>query len=85
MMSRKSRLIAVGSVMVVGAIAFALFMLSIASQSSDPVELMRIVGQVSGTVIGIGIAVIVTTLVKFRGPAAGDRVAAVTSRRGVQR
>jgi ubiquinone biosynthesis protein UbiJ len=72
MISPKTRFIAVGSVMVAGAIAFALFMMAIASKSSDPAELMRIVGQVAGTVAGVGVAVIVTALVKFRSQAAAN-------------
>ena len=70
MVSQKTRLIIVGSIMVVGAIAFALTMMAIAPQSTNPAELMRTVGQVAGTVIGVGAAVIVTALVKFRGKAA---------------
>ena len=53
------RLVAVGSGLLLAAIAFFLFMLSIASKSTDPVELMRTVGSVSGTVGGLAIAMIV--------------------------
>jgi TRAP-type mannitol/chloroaromatic compound transport system permease large subunit len=54
-----TRLVAVGSVLLLAAIAFFLFMLSIASKSTDPVELMRTVGSVSGCVGGLAIAMVV--------------------------
>lgn len=53
------RVVAVGSVLLVLALAFFLFMLTIAGKSTDPAELMRIVGTVSGTVGGLAIAMIV--------------------------
>lgn len=59
-MRRKNpRFVIVGGVLVALAVAFFLFFLSIASKSNDPAELMRIVGTVSGVVIGIGVAMIV--------------------------
>jgi len=59
MQQRNPRLIAVGSALLILAIAFFLFMLSIASKSTDPAELMRTVGTVSGVVGGLAIAMIV--------------------------
>lgn len=52
--------------MIVGAIAFVLIMQSIAPRSTDPVELMRIVGQASGVVGGIGIVLFVIGLIGRR-------------------
>jgi len=61
---RKNMRVAVtGAVLLVLAIAFFLFMLSIASRSNDPAELMRVVGTVSGIVGGIAIAMIGVGLV----------------------
>ncbi|HET7064900.1 MAG TPA: hypothetical protein VFI49_11560 [Rudaea sp.] len=59
MRSKNMRIVIVGSVLIVLAIAFFLFFLSIASKSNNPAELMRTVGTVSGVVIGIGVAMIV--------------------------
>jgi len=59
MQHRNLRMMAVGSVLLALAIAFFLFMLSIASRSTDPAELMRTVGTVSGVVGGLAIAMIV--------------------------
>ena len=56
-MRRKNwRLVLVGLVMIVLAGGFMLFMMSIAGKSTDPVALMRTVGQVSGVVGGLGLA-----------------------------
>jgi hypothetical protein len=63
-MRRKNmRLVAVGSVLIVLAIAFFLFFLSIAAKSNDPAALMRTVGTVSGVVIGIAVAMIAVGLI----------------------
>jgi CHASE2 domain-containing sensor protein len=54
-MRRKSaRVMATGTGLIVLAIAFFLFFLSIASKSNDPAGLMQTVGTVSGVGIGIG-------------------------------
>lgn len=59
-MRRKNlRVVIVGVVLFVLAIAFFLLMLSFAPRSNDPVELMRVVGTVSGVVGGLAIAMIV--------------------------
>jgi len=59
-MRRKNlRVVMTGSALFVMAIAFFLFMLSIASRSNNPVELMRTVGSVSGVVGGLAVAMIV--------------------------
>jgi hypothetical protein len=52
------RVVYTGTGLLVLAIAFFLYMLSIASKSNDPAELMRVVGTVSGVVGGIAIAMI---------------------------
>ena len=63
-MRRKNmRVVVAGSVLIVLAIVFFLFFLSIASKSTNPAELMRTVGTVSGVVIGIGIAMIAAGLI----------------------
>ena len=62
-MQRKKRLIIVGLVLVALAAVFFCYMLSIASKSTDPKALMEIVGQVSGIVGGIGIAMSVFGLI----------------------
>jgi len=59
MQQRNLRLMAVGFVLLTLAITFFLFMLSVASKSTDPAELMRTVGTVSGVVGGPAIAMIV--------------------------
>jgi hypothetical protein len=59
-MRRKNlRVVIVGVVLFVLAIAFFLLMLSLAPRSNDPVELMRVVGMVSGVVSGLAITMIV--------------------------
>jgi hypothetical protein len=50
------RLVIVGAVMIVAALVFFLFMLSIAGKSNNPASLMETVGTVSGVVGGLGIA-----------------------------
>lgn len=55
MRRRNWRLVIVGLLMVVLAGGFALFMMSIAGKSNDPVALMRTVGQVSGVVGALGL------------------------------
>jgi len=59
MQTKQPRLVLAGSLLLAFAIAFALFMMSIASQSRDPAELMRIVGVVAGTVGGLAVMLIV--------------------------
>jgi hypothetical protein len=59
MRRKNSRVVIVGVVLLVLAIAFFLFMLSLAPKSNDPVELMRVVGTVAGVVGGLAIAMIV--------------------------
>lgn len=56
---RNKRLIITGGVLIALAVVFFLFFLSIAGKSSNPAELMRTVGAVSGVGIAIGIVMIV--------------------------
>jgi len=59
-MRRKNlRVVIVGVVLFVLAIAFFLLMLSLAPRSNDPVELLRVAGTVSGVVGGLAIAMVV--------------------------
>lgn len=63
-MRRKNmRIVIVGGVLIVLAVAFFLFFLSIASKSNNPAELMRAVGTVSGVVIGVAVAMIAVGLI----------------------
>jgi len=58
-MRRKNmRVVYTGSGLIVLAVVFFLFFLSIASKSNDPAALMRVVGTVSGVMIGIGAAMV---------------------------
>jgi len=66
-MRRKNwRVVVTGFVLMVVAAGFYFFMLSIASKSNDPVELMRTVGLVAGVVAGLSLAMIVIGLVGKR-------------------
>jgi hypothetical protein len=63
-MRRKNwRIVIVGFVLIVLALAFYLFFLSIASKSNDPVALMQTVGTVSGAVGGLSLVMIVIGLI----------------------
>ena len=57
------RVVIVGFVLIFLAVAFYLFMLSMASKSTDPVALMRTVGTVSGVVCGLSLAMIIIGLI----------------------
>ena len=63
MRRRNMRVVVVGAVLIVLAVGFYLFMLSIASKSTDPKALMETVGTVSGVVIGISVAMIIAGLI----------------------
>jgi hypothetical protein len=63
MRCRNWRIIIVGFVLTVLAIGLYLFMLSIASKSTDPVALLQTVGTVSGGTIGISIIMIIIGLI----------------------
>jgi hypothetical protein len=67
--TRNWRLIVVGLVMIAGGIGFFLFMQTMAPRSTDPVELMRTVGQVSGAVGGLGLFLAIFGLIGRRSQA----------------
>ena len=63
-MRRKNwRLVIVGFVLIVMAVAFYFFMLSIAPKSNDPAALMRTVGEVGGAVGGLSLVMIAIGLI----------------------
>jgi hypothetical protein len=63
MRRRNWRLVISGLVLVALAGGFYVFMLSIASRSTDPAALMQTVGTVSGVVLGLGLAIILLGLI----------------------
>ena len=63
-MRRKNwRIIITGFVLIVIALGFYFFMLSIASKSTDPVALMQTVGTVAGVAFGISLVLIIIGLI----------------------
>ena len=63
MRQKNMRVVIVGAVLIVLALGFHLFMLSMAPKSNNPVALMQTVGQVSGVVIGLSVAMIAFGLI----------------------
>ena len=63
MRRRNWRPVIVGSLLIVLSLGFYFFMLSIASQSTDPATLMQTVGTVAGGLIGISLIMIVVGLI----------------------
>ena len=63
MRRRNWRVILSGFILIVLALGFYLLMLTVASQSTDPVALMQTVGTVSGVLAGISLAMIILGLV----------------------
>jgi len=63
MRRRNWRVVITGFVLIMLAAGFFFFMTSVASSSSDPVEMMRTVGSVSGTLVGISVAMIIFGLI----------------------
>jgi hypothetical protein len=63
MRRRNMRLVIVGGVLIVLAVGFFAFMMSIAAKSNDPVAMMRTVGQVSGAVIGVSLVMVAFGLI----------------------
>ena len=63
-MRRKNwRMVIGGFIFLVFALGFFFFMLSIAPSSTDPVMVMRTVGNVSGVVGGLGLVMIIVGLI----------------------
>jgi len=56
-------MIIVGFVLIVLALGFYFFMLSIASTSTDPMALMQTVGTVAGAAVGISLVMIIIGLI----------------------
>lgn len=66
-MRRKNwRIVIVGFVLIIMALAFYFYMLSIASKSNDPAALMQTVGTVAGVVGGISLVMIIIGLIGKR-------------------
>jgi hypothetical protein len=66
-MRRKNwRIVIVGFVLIVMALAFYFYMLSIASKSNDPVSLMQTVGAVAGAIGGLSLVMIIIGLIGKR-------------------
>ncbi len=63
MRNKNWRIVIVGSVLIVFALAFYFFMLSIASKSNDPAGLMQTVGTVAGVIGGLSLAMIIVGLI----------------------
>ena len=63
MRRRNWRVIIAGFILMVLALGFFVFMTSIATSSTDPVAMMQTVGTVSGTAIGISVAMILLGLI----------------------
>jgi hypothetical protein len=68
MRKRNSRLIVVGIALLAAAGMFLLAMLGMVPKSNDPAALMRAVGQVSGAVGGLSIAMIIVGLIGKKAP-----------------
>ena len=66
MRARNWRVLATGLVVMAAAVAFFLGMQTTAPRSTDPVELMRTVGLVSGVAGGIGLMMVIIGLVGRR-------------------
>ena len=63
-MRRKNwRIVIAGLVLIVFALVFFFFMLSVASKSTDPVALLQTVGTVAGAIGGISFVLIIIGLI----------------------
>jgi len=63
MRQKNWRVVTVGFVLAVLALGFYFFMLSIASNSTDPAALVQTVGTVTGAVVGISLIMILLGLI----------------------
>ena len=63
MRRRNWRIIIVGFVLMILALGFFLFMLTMAPKSNDPAAVMQTVGTVSGVVGGISVVMIIVGLI----------------------
>lgn len=64
MRQMNTRVVVTGAVLIGLALLFFLGMLAIAPKSTDPVELMRVVGQVVGVVGALGVVMIIFGLIR---------------------
>ena len=64
MQPKNRRVVFAGLGLLLFAVAFFIVMLSMAPRSTDPTELMRTVGAISGTVGGLAIAMMVIGMLK---------------------
>ena len=63
-MRRKNwRIVIVGFILIVLALGFYFFMLSIAATSNDPAALMQTVGTVAGAAVGLSLVMIILGLI----------------------
>jgi len=58
MRQRNMRVVIVGAILLLMAVAFFLLMLSVATRSNDPAEMFRTVGSASGVVGGLALMMI---------------------------
>lgn len=63
MRKKNWRVVITGSVLIAAATGFYLYMIGLASQSTDAVALMQTVGTVAGGAGGLGIAMIIVGLI----------------------
>lgn len=63
MRRRNWRAVITGFVLILLALGFYFFMLSIAATSTDPATLMRTVGMVSGVAVGVSLVMILLGLI----------------------
>jgi len=63
MRQKNWRVVIVGTVLLVLAVGFFLYMMQLAPKSNDPAEMLKTVGEVSGAVGGISIAMIIFGLI----------------------
>jgi uncharacterized protein YpmB len=63
MRRRNWRVVIVGFILAVMAVAFYFYMQSIAPKSNDPVALMKTVGTVAGVVCGLSLAMIILGMI----------------------
>jgi lipopolysaccharide/colanic/teichoic acid biosynthesis glycosyltransferase len=66
MRRRNWRVVIAGVMLIVFALLFVVFMLSIASKSNDPVAMMQTVGTVAGVAGGISLVMIIFGLIGKR-------------------
>ena len=63
MRRRNWRVVITGLFLALMAVVFYVVMLGMTGRSTDPVEMMRLVGQISGGAIGLSVAMIIIGLI----------------------